>query len=432
MASITASKTDLAINGGDPIVKNVEFKPWPPISKLDEEYVLASLRQPSHASGPNAKALMQEFAEWNGNKFCCATSAGTAALHMCLAACDVEAGDEVITTALSWTSSATCILHQNAIPIFIDVDWASMHLDPKKIEDAITPNTKAILVVHYWGVSVDMAPIMKIAKKHDLKVIEDACQAHGALYKGKKVGTIGHAGAFSLNQNKNLCGGEGGFFVTDDETRFKKGMRLIAFSEFRPPEAGREYDPNGMGYMYRTSDLPAAFARAQLKRLDKNNAAAQKNWARIHDGLEGLPHLVRSFTSKTRPTTGYAYVLRTEAKYAESRGVSMRDLTDAIGKAISAEGIQARPARWVLPAHTVFQVKNGYGKGSPWSDGHARKDVSYDMSQYPVAQACADASIWIGVNMHRPPNGAKQCDAVVKAVRKVYNNLDDVPVTASK
>ena len=211
------TKSPLAIHGGEPAAKNVVFHKWPATTKEDEALVLASIRQDSHAFWPHADMLQNEFAAWNGNKYCLATNAGTAALHMCIAACDVRPGDEVITTALSWTSSATAIIHHNGIPVFVDVDWDSMCMDPAKIEAAINEKTKAILVVHYWGVSCDMDPIMDIAKRHNLKVIEDACQAHGALYKGRKVGTIGHIGAFSLNQNKNLCGGEGGLIVTDDE-----------------------------------------------------------------------------------------------------------------------------------------------------------------------------------------------------------------------
>ena len=107
---------------------------WPKPTKLNEKYVLASLRQNNHAFGPNCGALQNEFAQWNGNKFCCATNSGTAALHMGLAACGVGAGDEVITTTLSWTSSATCIIHHNAIPIFVEIDWATMLIDPAKIE----------------------------------------------------------------------------------------------------------------------------------------------------------------------------------------------------------------------------------------------------------------------------------------------------------
>ena len=147
----------------------------------------------------------------------------------------IRKGDEIIVTAYSWSSSATCILHHNCIPVFVDIDWATMNMDVEKIEAAITAKTKAIIVVHLHGLAVDMDKVMAIAKKHGLKVIEDACQAHGTRFRGKKVGTMGHCGAFSFNQNKNLCSGEGGMFVSDDEETMKKARSLWSFGETRSP-----------------------------------------------------------------------------------------------------------------------------------------------------------------------------------------------------
>lgn len=299
----------LAIHGGSPAVPpSLLFHTWPEITSEDEALVLASLRQDQHASGPHVDLLSREFAEWNGNRFCLPTNSGTAALHMCLAGCGVRAGDEVLTTALSWTSSATAILHHHAIPVFLDVTWDSMHLDPSLLESAITPRTKAILVVHYWGVACDMDPILDVARKRGIPVVEDACQSHGTVYKGRRTGTLGDAAAFSLNQNKNLCGGEGGFFVTQSEEIFTRGKAVSAFSDMRPPGSGRDYDAYGLGWMYRTSDLPAAFALSQLRRIDRTNGQALENWTRLAARLEGTPHLVPSFTSEDRPTNGYAYV----------------------------------------------------------------------------------------------------------------------------
>jgi dTDP-4-amino-4,6-dideoxygalactose transaminase len=429
MASTLTSTGKLAIHGGPKAVPaDVKFEVWPRIDQDDEQMVLASLRQDYHAWGPNCTALQNEFAEWNGNKFCAATNSGTAALHMGLAACDVGAGDEVITTTLSWTSSATCILHHNAIPIFVDVDWKTMLIDPSKIEAAITPKTKAILPVHYWGVPCDMDAIMDIAKRKGLAVIEDACQAHGALYKGKKVGNFGRCSAFSLNQNKNFCGGEGGLFVTDNEELAVKGRALMNFGEMRAPEGKRDFHAYGMGWMYRTSDLPAAFARSQLKKLTRTNDEARHNWRRMDKALEGTPNLVRPFSTKDQETNGYAYVVRTELAYAKKRGVKLAALQAGIVNALQAEGVPMGAARWLLPAHTVFQAKNGYGHGCPWTCGFARPDISYDLAQWPVGQQCVDTCIWLAVNGHRPPNGDRQVDAMAAGVRKVFENLDDVRV----
>jgi dTDP-4-amino-4,6-dideoxygalactose transaminase len=425
---MATTATKLAILGGKPIVpEGFRFRTWPEVTAEDEALVLASLRQDKHAFGPHAQMLQDEFKAWNGNKHCMATNAGTAALHMCVAGCGIGPGDEVITTALSWTSSATCIIHHNAIPVFIDVDWQTMLMDPAKIEAAITPKTKGILVVHYWGVACDMDAIMAIAAKHNLKVIEDACQAHGALVNGKKVGTIGHAGAFSLNQNKNLCGGEGGFFVTNDDAIFDRGRAVSSFSDMRPAGSGRDYHDYGLGWMYRTSDLPAAFALSQLRKLDKTNAQAQFNWTRLNTALDGTPHLVRPYSSDSRPTNGYAYVLRVDTAYAERRGVKLRSVTDGIQQALKAEGIAVSIANWLLPAHSVFQAKNAYGYGSPWSDPRAREDVDYSLDQFPVAQKCIDTCLW-NINNHRPPNGNEQIDMLAGAIRKVFENLDDVPM----
>jgi len=417
----------LAVLGGKRAVpESVKFKVWPRTTKQDEKFVLESLRGRSYAWGPNCTKLQEEFAKWNGNKFCGATNSGTGALHMGVAACGVSAGDEVITTALSWTSTGTCILHHNAIPIFVDIDWKTMNIDPAKIEAAITRRTRAIIPVHYWGVPADMDPIMRIARKHRLYVIEDACQAHGALYKGKKVGTFGDCTAFSLNQNKNYCAGEGGLFVTDDEKIYVAARALMSFGEMRAPESSRDFHAYGMGWMYRMSDLTAAFARSRLLQLDKTNAQARENWFRLHEGLKGTPNLVLPFTSKAQATNGYAYPLRLSPEVAPRKKLAA--VRDAAIKALAAEGVPVGAARWMLPAHTVFQAKNGYGRGCPWSCPFARKNISYNLRQYPQAILAMDTVMQIAINGHRPPNGKREVDAIIRGVRKVFENFDQVPV----
>ncbi len=420
------SYSKLAIYGGKPAIsKKIRFKVWPKITKQEEQFVLRSLRQNIHTFGPNCVALQKEFAEWNGNKYCAATNSGTAALHMCLFACGVCAGDEVITTTLSWTSTGTSILHHNAIPIFVDIDEETQLIDPKKIEAAITKKTKAIIVVHYWGLPCDMDAIMKIARKHNLFVIEDACQAHGSLYKGKKVGRFGDCAAFSLNQNKNLSAGEGGLFVTNNKKMYETGRALMSFGEMRPPEGDRDFHSYCMGWMYRTNDLSAAFARSMLKRLDKTNQWARENWDRLHQGLRGLPTLIRPFDSKKQRTNGYAYVIRIAHDKIKWEG-KLSDFRDAVVKALQAEGVPVAPARMSLPAHTVFQAQNGYGNGCPWSCRFARKGISYDLKQYPVTQRVVDSSIQIAINAHRPPNGPREIDALIRGVRKVFENIDQI------
>ena len=214
------------------------------------------------AGAPEASALEKEWAQWLGTGYCLATNSGTAALHMAVASVGIGPGDEVITTPFSWTSTATCILHHNAIPVFADIEPRTCNIDPAKIEERITPSTKAILPVHLYGLPADMDPILDIARRHDLRVIEDCCQAHGAEYKGRRVGTLGDVAAFSLNALKNLSGGEGGLLVTNSEHTWQQAARVQQFGEQRLKDGTREYNAYGMGWMYRTTEMSAAFARS--------------------------------------------------------------------------------------------------------------------------------------------------------------------------
>jgi perosamine synthetase len=424
--------TTLAILGGPPAVPpDFAFRRSPEVTAADEETVLASLRGGNHSFGPHCVALQSEFARWNGNRFCAATNSGTAALHMGVAALGVGAGDEVITTTMSWTSSATSILHHNAIPVFVDIEWDTMLIDPSRIEAAITPKTKAILPVHYWGTPCDMDAIGQIAARHGLKILEDACQAHGSLYKGKKAGTLGQAAAFSLQASKNLCGGEGGLFVTDDKDLYRAGRALMNFGEMRPPGGERDYHAYGMGWMYRTSDLAAAFALSQLRRLDATLAATAANWHHLQRRLDGVPHLVRPFSTEAQRTNGYAYVIRCDRDYVRSRGVTLAWMRDRLLAALTAEGVPVSRARWLLPAHTVFQARDGYGHGCPWTCSVSRPGISYDLAQYQTGVDCVDSSLWIATPDVQPlhhPNGTEQMDVIADAVVKVFAALDQLTV----
>ncbi|MFO7945617.1 MAG: DegT/DnrJ/EryC1/StrS family aminotransferase [Armatimonadota bacterium] len=414
----------LAILGGSKAVPDDTVQDWPPINDTDRKLVMDSLEGNKHTYGPNCQAFEEEYAEWNGNEHAVTTNSGTAALHMCVAACECGPGDEVIVPAYSWSSSVTCVLHHNAIPVFVDLDFDTINIDVEKIEDAITPRTKAIIAVHLHGLAVDMDAVMDIAERHDLRVIEDACQAHGATYNGQKVGTFGDCAAFSFNQNKCLCSGEGGMFVTDDDDMLFRGRQLWSFGETRTPAESRDYHAYALGWMYRNNDLTAAFGRAQLTRLDDYLAQQKVNAARMSECLEDVPNVILPTEPEGHEHTYYNYTIRFDMD-AMGHADDAADFRDKLVKAMKAEGVgtsvwQAYP----LPEMTVFQAKNGYGHGCPWECQHA-EPVDYSMDQYPVA--VDHASRHTGMTMPlRSPNGPDVAEITAGGIRKVMENIDQL------
>ncbi|MCZ7646457.1 MAG: DegT/DnrJ/EryC1/StrS family aminotransferase [Planctomycetota bacterium] len=414
----------LALHGGPKAVPSGLLRDWPEIDETDRRMVLASLEQPNHAYGPNSQAFQAEFAAWNGNKHAIATNSGTAALHMAVVACGCGTADEVIVAAYSWSSSATCILHHGAIPVFVDIDFETMNLDPARLEAAVSPRTKAIVAVHLHGLSADMDPILAVARKHGLKVIEDACQAHGALYKGRKVGTLGHCAAFSFNQNKCLCAGEGGMFVTDDDEALARARQLWSFGETRAPQEDRDYHAYALGWMYRMPDLTGALGRAQLAKLDRNLARQRENAARLSARLRGAPGLILPAEPQGCTHNWYNYTLRFDMKYF-GREEQPRAFRDKLKAAMVAEGVQTSVwQNFILPEMTVFRAQNGFGAGHPWSHPLARK-ISYDPAQYPQARRHTETHTGMTVPL-RYPNGDEVVDRTADGILKVLEHADEL------
>ena len=413
----------LAILGGSKVIPDGMMKAWPPISDVDRKMVLDSLDGAVHTVGRNYTELEKEFAQWLGVSNALFCNSGTAALHMALAACDCGCGDEVIVPAYTWPSSATCCLHHNAIPVFVDIDWATMNIDAAKIEAAITPRTKAVIAVHLHGLSVDMDAIMAIAARHKLSVIEDCCQAHGVRHRGKLAGTIGCCAAFSCNQNKCLSSGEGGFFVSNDAALFERGKTLWYFGEHRRPESGTEHRAYGMGWMYRSSDIVAAFTRAQLTRLDDYLAAIKVNAARLEECLRGTPHLILPVTPPGHGHNFYNYTVRFDMK-ALGHGTDAAAFRNKLVRALNAEGVETGVWQgWPVPEMTAIQAKNAYGRGCPWACTKA--SVSYSLDQFPVAVRHCDWHTGMTTPL-RAPNTPELAELVAKAFRKVLANADQV------
>lgn len=236
----------------------------PFIGEEEIQAVLEVLQSGTLSLGPKLAQFKDDFAKYTGTKHAIAVNSGTSGLHLIVKALGIKAGDEVITTPFSFVASANCILFEGATPVFVDIDEVTYNIDPKKIEAAITPRTKAIIPVHVFGQPCDMDAIMAIAKKHNLKVIEDSCEAIGATYKGKKAGTFGDAAVFAFYPNKQITTGEGGMIVTDNDE--------IAAHAKSSKNQGRDsmawLGHSRIGYNYRLDEMSCALGIEQLKKID--------------------------------------------------------------------------------------------------------------------------------------------------------------------
>ena len=214
--------------------------------------------------GPKLPEFEKEFAKYIGTKYAVAVNSGTSALHMCVRALNLGPGDEVITTPFSFVASSNPIMMEGAKPVFVDIEEDTYNIDPEKIEKAITPNTKALLIVHLFGRPCNMDRVMKIAEKHNLPIIEDACEAIGAKFKNKKVGTFGLLAVFAFYPNKQMTTGEGGMIVTNDENLY---LHLRSLRNQGRNEDGEWCTHVRLGYNYRLDEMGCAMGLVQLKRI---------------------------------------------------------------------------------------------------------------------------------------------------------------------
>lgn len=417
----------LAIFGGEKAAPEGHVE-WPTITEEDKRAVLEVMerRELWGTYAPQVDALQKEWAEYVGTKHALVTNSGTAALHISVAAAGVGPGDEVITSALTFIASAHSIMQQNAVPVFVDIDPITYNINPAKIEEKITERTKAIIPVHLHGMPADMDEINAIARKYNLVVIEDACQAHGAVYRGQKVGTIGDMAAFSLNGSKNLPGGEGGLFNTGNDEFRQKADLVRVLGEDIQPGIERDYNAFTIGWMYRYHEMAAAFVRSRLRALDKENELRRQNAGYLTRRLSELPGIIPPHVPEDRTSVFHLYRIRF-APEALGLDVSPKEFRAKVQKALRAEGVQAN--RWQnrpVPMQALFQERKGYGKGCPWTCPHGNgQQVAYNLEDYPETKKLVDDSIVIHSAIY-PPNDRGRLDRYVGAFAKLWENMDEV------
>ena len=398
--------TELALFGGTPVLDRSLHRRWPEVTDSERTAVMRVLDRGvlSGSNATEATAFEAEFGELVSAKYCLLTHCGTSALHLALAASGVRAGDHVLVPAYSFVATAFAVIHAGAIPIFVDVDAATGNMDPVLAAEAITPRTRAIMPVHVHGCPADLAPILALAEKHGLVVVEDAAQAHGATYQGRPVGALASAGGFSLQSSKNLSAGEGGIFVTNDRGRAEEANRLRNFGQdvalstpgdfdaVRPLDGRRALDAQRVGWMYRGNEMMAAFARAQLARLPERTARCQRNADRLGRALAGLPGVAPPHVPAGVTSVHHKFRVQLDPAAAGS-SLSRRDLRDVVNEALTAEGLEV--VLWqtdALPAQRVFQER--FGSDWPWtSDRETPFARAYDPSRYPRTRELLDGSV---------------------------------------
>src|ERR1700728_1224203 len=314
--------------------------------------------------GPEVAALEEEFANYCGAKHAVAVNSGTSALHLALLAAGIQAGDEVITVPFTFYATVAAIGYVGATPVYVDIDVATFNIDPSKIEGAITERTRAILLVHLYGQCADMDPILDIARRHNLIVIEDAAQAHGAEYHGRRAGSLGDIGCFSFYPTKNLgAAGEGGMLTTNNPEYARTAAPPRSWGE------EQRYRPILKGFNYRLPSIQAAILRVKLRRLEAWTEARRER-ARQYDGwLEGSgiikPHAM--------PDARHVYCLYT---------IRAAD-RDGLQKGLEAAGIQTA-VHYPLPIHLM----------------PAYADPRYQAGDFPVAEACAKTVLSLPLHSH--------------------------------
>lgn len=348
----------------------------------EEKYVLECLRTNWISSlGKFIPQFEAGFAKFCGSRHGVAVMNGTAALQLALAALGIREGDEVIVPSLTFVATANAVRYLGAKPVFVDSEIETWNLDPKKVSAAITKKTKAIIPVHLYGHPCDMDSIMRIARKHGLFVIEDAAEAHGAEYKGKKVGSIGGIGCFSFYGNKIITTGEGGMCVTNDS----KLAERMHFLKDHAMKAEKRYWHPELGYNLRMTNIQAAIGLAQLEQIDKFLAAKIRHAQLYRSLLQGVKGLtLQPELPWARSVYWMHSVLVDETEFGCSRDELMQKLKE--------KGIDSRP--FFYPMHQLPMYSSGYSDTDfPVATGLSRSGInlpsSVKLSEQDIRHVCS-------------------------------------------
>lgn len=400
---------------------------WPIVTKEDEEAVLDVLRNGAMSGTDITKEFENEFATWQGLDFALGFSTGTSAIQSAMFGCGVGVGDEIICPTITYWASGLQAYTLGATVVFANVDQNTLCIDPSDIEDKIGPRTKAIVVVHYTGHPADMDPIMAIAKKHNVKVIEDVSHAHGGMYKGRMVGTFGDVAAMSLMSGKSLAIGEAGILATNNREIYERAIAFGHYSRYSAdameteelkPHAGL---PMG-GYKYRMHQMSSAVGRVQLKYYDERMKEIRKGMNYFWDLLEGVPGIkAHRVDESTGSTMGGWYAPKGLYKSEELGGLSVTRFCEAV----RAEGFEScNPGcNLALHTHSLFQTLDVYGHGKPTRIANSDRDVRELDANLAPSEAVGTMTYSIPWFKHFEP---KMIEEYANAFKKAAENYKEL------
>jgi len=416
----------LAVFGGTAAVpRPLRSVRWPVVTEADRDAVSRVLDSGAlvcNADGETAIAELEErWARRVEVAHCVGVANGTIALALALAGLGIGPGDEVIVPALSFAASGLAALHQMAVPVFADVDPVTFNLDPADVERRITPRTAAIVVVHLHGLPADLDALTALARRHGLALVEDAAQAHGATLRGRPVGGLGDAGAFSIQVTKNLptCG-EGGLVTTGDAALAGRIRLARQFGEDIEPGRPREYLCEAFGWNAKLNPVQAAFAGSQLDRFDEYEKQRQANIAPFLKRLSALPGIRVPTVPDDRTHAWHVLRFRFDAEEAEVPEAAPVALREALRRLLRAEGVPVgQYQRMPLPEQPVFRKRLGFGGGQPWDAAGGGPEPG----DFPVTRAVIADSLVLAKN-HLHPEAGPLLQHYADAFEKVWEHRD--------
>ena len=400
----------LAIHGGDP-VRTKQFPEWPrPTSEL-KDAIISTLENEGWGVGSKAISRFEEsFADFHDAKLCISTSSGTTALWVALKAAGVKAGDEVIVPPYTFIATASAVLMANAVPVFVDIDENTFNIDPDLIEDAITEKTKVIMPVHIAGNPADMDRILSIGKKHNILIIEDAAQAHGAEWHGTKVGALGIGGIFSFQTSKNMSAGEGGAIISNDETFYDI---CFAYHNCGRTKGGAFYEHQFLGGNFRLNAMASSMLIPQINTIQGDMVLRDRNREKLDTVLRQIDGIsINGTYDGTTRQANHIYLVRYDADCFN--GIPR----EKFYKAMQAEGVYTYMGYTPLYREKLFVTD---GNEYPWL-----KDYDFSSMKMPITERLADKeAVWLKQNHLLGDENDTQ--DIIDAFEKVTTALKNEP-----